>query len=152
MSSNHFITSEKTWDCIAESFDKTRKKPWKQVTDFISDLSQSSIVCDLGCGNGRHLLPLAQHGTYALGLDISQKLLQITQTSVNTNKLPNVTLLHSNIVNIPLKDNSVDVALYIASLHNIKGRKERVQSLKELQRILTTNGRASDQRVVSMAG
>jgi len=30
MVDNHIKTSEKTWDAIAESFDVTRRKPWRQ--------------------------------------------------------------------------------------------------------------------------
>jgi ubiquinone/menaquinone biosynthesis C-methylase UbiE len=36
----------------------------------------------------------------------------------------------------------VDAVLYIASLHNIKGKNRRIQSLKEVKRILKKGGKA----------
>ena len=30
MDNEHLIDTQKTWDSIAKSFDKTRNKPWKQ--------------------------------------------------------------------------------------------------------------------------
>jgi len=141
MTDNHFKTSEKTWDDIAESFDCTRRKPWTECVDFINELPESYIVADLGCGNGRHLIPCAKRCKKVIGLDISRNLLSITQNKIKKESLGNVVLIHCNLTNIPLKDNSLDAALYIASLHNIKGRKDRLRSLKEVKRILKSDGR-----------
>lgn len=133
---------EKTWDAIAESFDVTRKKPWKQCIDFINELPESTIVADLGCGNGRHLIPCAERCKKVIGLDISKNLLQITQDKIGKKDLDNVNLIHGNLVDLPFKDNSLDTILYIASLHNIKGREERIRSLKEVKRVLKKDGRS----------
>jgi ubiquinone/menaquinone biosynthesis C-methylase UbiE len=51
-------------------------------------------------------------------------------------------LIHGNLVRIPIKKDLLDAVLYIAALHNIKGRKNRIQSLKEVKRILKDDGRA----------
>jgi len=134
--------SEETWDTIAKSFDATRQKPWKQCIDFIQTLSKTDIVADIGCGNGRHLIPCAQICKETTGLDISRELLEIVKDKLIINNLNNTSLIHSNIVYIPIKDNSVDAVLYIATLHNIKGREKRIQSLKEINRILKKNGRS----------
>ena len=140
MTENQFKKSEETWNTIAESFDATRKKPWQEVVDFINGLSSSDVVADIGCGNGRHLIPCAEHCKKVLGIDISKNLLKIAQKK--SKDLNNVVFIHGNLVNIPLKDNSLDTVLYIAALHNIKGREERIRSLKEVRRILKEDGRA----------
>jgi len=142
MIKNNKESSEETWNTIAQSFDRTRRKPWKQCIDFINTLTKTNIVLDLGSGNGRHLIPLAKHCKKAVAVDISRELLQITQHKVTENNLNNVVLLHSDVVNIPVKNNSVDALLFIASLHNIKGKENRIQSLKEIRRILKNNGKA----------
>ena len=41
---------------------------------------------------------------------------------------------------MPFKENIVDAVLFIASLHNIKGRERRIHCLKELRRILKKDG------------
>jgi ubiquinone/menaquinone biosynthesis C-methylase UbiE len=141
MINNHTKNIEKTWDTIAKSFDTTRNKPWEQCLDFIQTLSNKDTILDVGCGNGRHLIPCAQHCNKALGLDLSSELLKIVKNKLIKNNIRNTILLHSNMIHLPFKNESIDGILYIASLHNIKYRKRRIQSLKEIKRILKNNGR-----------
>ncbi|MCK5031476.1 MAG: class I SAM-dependent methyltransferase, partial [Thermoplasmatales archaeon] len=134
--------SEKTWGAIAQSFDATRRKPWKQCIDFIDTFTKEDLVVDVCCGNGRHLIPCAKHCKKAIGIDLSRELLYIVQKKLDENNLDNTNLLHSDVVHIPLKHDTVDAVLYIASLHNIKGRDRRIQSLREVRRILKNDGKA----------
>lgn len=142
MTNIHTKISEETWDAIAVSFDKTRRKPWPECIDFIKSLSKKSVVLDVGCGNGRHLIPCAKHCLKTVGLDVSKQLLEIVKKKVIKNNLSNVDLVHSDAVNIPINDNSIDAVLYIATLHNISERYRRINSLKEIKRILKQNGKA----------
>jgi ubiquinone/menaquinone biosynthesis C-methylase UbiE len=142
MTDTHDKKSEETWDSIAKSFDSTRSKPWTQCIDFINKLPESNVIADIGCGNGRHLIPAAKHCKMVIGLDISRELLNIVKSKIDDQKLKNVLLLHSDVVNIPLEDGCVDSILFIATLHNIQGRARRVQSLKEVNRILKKDGTA----------
>jgi len=132
--------NQETWDLIAESFDKTRGKPWKQCIDFINTLKETNIAIDIGCGNGRHLIKCAELCRQAIGLDISRELLFIARNKLVENKLNNAVFLHSDATNLPIKDETVDAIIYIASLHNIQGRDKRIHSLKELKRILKKDG------------
>lgn len=134
--------SEETWDSIAESFDLTRRKAWMQCIDFIDTLSKTDMVVDLGCGNGRHLLPCAEQCKQVIGLDISKELLGITKKKLKEKELDNTILLHADMTNIPLKNDTVDSILFIAALHNVKGNDRRIQSLKEVKRILKKDGTA----------
>ncbi len=142
MKDNNFKISEETWDKIAESFDKTRKKPWGKVLDFMENFSSADLIADLGCGNGRHLLFCAKLCKEVFGFDISKNLLDIVKIKLNRDKISNATLIHSNLITIPIKENYFDFAIYIAALHNIKGRDNRICSLKELKRILKIGGKA----------
>jgi len=141
MTEYHFKESEETWNAIAESFDATRGKPWKVVVDFVSTLSVSDVVADIGCGNGRHLILCVDKCKTVIGLDISKNLLKITKGKIKGRKV-RVVFVHGNLVNIPIQGNSLDSVLYIAALHNIKGRTNRIQSLNEVKRILKNDGRA----------
>jgi alkylated DNA repair protein alkB family protein 8 len=134
--------AEETWDAIAESFDTTRRAPWKQCLEFIQTLQKSDVVADLGCGNGRHLLPCAEICRHVIGVDISKKLLRIVHKKIQQRNLSNASFLHADIVHIPLSDNSVDSVLCIASLHNIKGTECRRAALDEIFRVLKPNGTA----------
>jgi len=134
--------SEDTWNAIAKSFDATRRKPWYECIDFIYTLPKTSIILDIGSGNGRHLIPCSKNCKKIIGLDISRELLGIIKKKVHQNNLNNVELIHSDAVNIPIKNNSIDDVLYIATLHNISERYRRIKSLKEIKRILKPNGKA----------
>jgi len=75
--------AEETWDAIAESFDSTRRLPWRQCLDYIATLKNTDTVADIGCGNGRHLTYCAEQCRSAIGVDISKKLLTIVQHTVD---------------------------------------------------------------------
>jgi len=128
-----------TWDDIAISFDKTRKKPWKQCIDFIDKLPLDSIVGDFACGNGRHIIEMTDYCRKIIGIDISKKLLLILKKKILTQ---HIELLHGNLINIPLNDHCLDAVIYIAAIHNIPKKENRLKSLKELHRVLKTDGKA----------
>jgi ubiquinone/menaquinone biosynthesis C-methylase UbiE len=142
MTNIHTKRSEDTWNSIAKSFDSTRRKTWKECIDFIDSVQKKSIVADIGSGNGRHLIPCAKQCEKVIGLDVSRELLNIVKNKAYKNNLKNVDLIHSDAVNIPLQDNSIDAVLYIATLHNIPIRYRRINSLKEIYRILKPGGKA----------
>ena len=139
---NDINQNQETWDKIAFSFDSTRKKPWLQCMDFINNLSKNDIVADVGCGNGRHLIPCAKKCKKAIGIDLSRELIKIVKKKINEHRIDNIELLHANAINLPLKDNSLTSILYIASLHNIKGKINRKKSLMEINRVLKKDGKA----------
>lgn len=142
MNEKYIISSQNSWDIIARSFDKTRRKPWKQCIDFINTLSKDYVVADIACGNGRHLIPCARRCKKVIGVDFSRELLKIVKDKVGKEQLNNVEIIYSNVLDLPLEENSIDAVLFIAALHNIKGRKNRIQSLKEIKRVLKKDGKA----------
>jgi len=142
MHNNNLINNELNWNTIAKSFDKTRNKPWEICIEFIESLSKNDLVLDFGCGNGRHLIPCANNVKNAIGLDISREFLKIITDKQIKNNINNIYLIHSNFQYLPIKNNSINAVLFIASLHNIYSKKNRINSLKELNRILKINGKA----------
>lgn len=142
MEKNQTDTNEQTWDAIAESFDKTRKKPWKTTIDYINSIPKNTTVLDIGCGNGRHLVPCTRQCKHVIGLDISKNLLKIVDKKIKENKITNATLVHGNMICLPIGNNSIDSVLCIASIHNVKGRQNRILVLKEIYRILKKNSTA----------
>lgn len=140
MKPDYRVNTEETWDAIAESFDLTRQKPWYVCLEFIRSIKTTDIVADIGCGNGRHLLPCAYKCSYAIGVDISNKLLRIVQKKITNKRIINVSLIHADAVKLPLTDNSVNAVLFIASLHNIRGKQHRHHALREIVRVLKPNG------------
>ena len=87
------------------------------------------------------MIPAAKQCRYAIGIDISNEMLQIIQEKLKNEELHNATLIHSPAERMPIKNNSIDSVLYIAALHSIPGQENRVNSLKEIKRILKTDGK-----------
>lgn len=142
MDLNDIDYSKETWDKIAKSFDQTRKKPWKECIDFIDSNSESSVIADVGCGNGRHLIPCVKKCKMAIGLDLSIELLKIVQNKATKENIENIVLINSDALHLPIKSNSLDAVLFIAALHNIKGKNKRIEALTEIKRVLNKDGTA----------
>ena len=96
----------------------------------------------IACGNGRHLLPLAQHCNDVIGLDASEEMALITSERIVESRVINAAILVGTATALPLRPDTFDCILFIAGLHNIKGRRQRIQALRELNRVLSHSGKA----------
>ena len=126
----------KTFDKIEKEFNVTRVWSWPEVRKFIKSMKKNSNVLDLGCGNGRDIKTLLENNHKPIGLDSSKKLLNIAKK-----RYPKAKFIHADMSKIPLKDNSIDYILSIASFHHLKTKKERLSCLKEIKRVLKPNGK-----------
>ena len=57
------------YDHIASDFSASRYKMWPMVEKFVSQVQSDELLVDLGCGNGKNLIPVTRNG---LGLEISE--------------------------------------------------------------------------------
>ena len=125
-----------TYERIADHFSTTREHPWPDVESFCADRSADTAL-DIGCGNGRHTALLADRSTRTLGLDASRSLLSIAR-----GRVPDATFIEGDAASLPIAAQTVDLALYVATLHHLPNRDLRIQSLDELARVLTPDGTA----------
>lgn len=128
-----------TWNQIAIYFDKRRSERWEKCIDYINLIPANSCVIDLGCGNGRHLIPLAEKANRAYGLDISEKMLETARKN-NRAKCTNISLIQGSVATLPFHDNSFDAGLFIATLHHVPTNQKRIQALSEIKRVLKPEG------------
>lgn len=119
------------WDAIAIHFDETRNRAWKECEEFVE--KQEGMGLDIGCGNGRHLKIMEKAGK-AVGVDISFKMLEIARKNA-----ANSVLIQSDARYLPFRNEVFDYVLFIASLHNIQGREERIRALNEMRRVMKGN-------------
>lgn len=127
------------YDRIADEFAQTRQSPWPEVETFLRGFERRNLGLDLGCGNGRHVPALLDRAAHVVGLDVSRALLSIADRSI---KDPRVQWIQGDAAAIPLADDTVDVALFIATLHHLRSHGRRVAALDELDRVLGPDGRA----------
>ena len=100
-----------------------------------------TTVADLGCGTGRALAMLAEHGYRGLAIDLSQHMLQMTLHKANDQQLP-IVAVRANLVDLNgLRDACVDHAVSLFStLGMVRGRRFRVEALRQTWRILKPSG------------
>ena len=130
----------RTYDRIASHFSKTREYAWPEIETFL-DGRTGGTGLDLGCGNGRHAEVLAEHTERVIGLDASTGLLA-EATERSHERRFGLDLVAGDAGTLPLRENSVDLAVYVATLHHLRPRERRLGSLDELARVLTPDGHA----------
>jgi tRNA (uracil-5-)-methyltransferase TRM9 len=131
-----------TYDRIADHFSATREYAWPEVESFLSDRG-GAVGLDLGCGNGRHAEPLAASTDRVCALDVSRSLLDEARERVaGSDASQAVRLVQGDASSLPVATGTVDLAVYVATLHHLPTRELRVASLDELARVLTPEGRA----------
>jgi len=129
-----------TYERIGSHFAETRHTPWPEVDRFLRDRS-GDIGLDIGVGNGRHAELLAARVEQVIGVDLSRVLLE-TARSRSTAMGFELNLCLANAATLPLADASIDLGVFIATLHHLAPRARRIESLNELARVLTTEGTA----------
>lgn len=131
------------YDEIATHFSKTRAYPWPEVTTFLDNSSTNDweLGLDVGCGNGRHAAVLSEHADCVVAVDVSRDLLGEARTKMDEDDWT-ATLVQGEASRLPLQSSVVDAAMYVATLHHLPDRETRIQSLSELARVLTGDGRA----------
>ena len=129
-----------TYDRIATHFAATREYAWPEVESFLDDTT-GRVGLDVGCGNCRHAEVLADRVDRTIGLDVSRGLLE-TGRERATDRAFAVDLIQADAAAVPLRTDTVDLAVYVATLHHLPTRESRLASLDELARVLTPEGRA----------
>lgn len=126
-----------TYETIGAHFAKTRANPWPEVEAFVDGADGCSIGLDVGCGNGRHAAVLQRRASKVLALDASRTLLEVAGDDVEA-----VTFLQGDAARLPVRDDTVGLGVYVATLHHLPSRAVRIASLDELARVLDPTGRA----------
>ena len=129
-----------TYDRIAGHFAETREYPWPEVESFLDDRT-ADVALDVGCGNGRHAELLAERARRVVGVDVSRGLLAEARARARERSFA-VDLLQGDAAALPLDSATVGLGVYVAALHHLPTRTDRIASLDELARVLAPDGRA----------
>ena len=118
-----------------------------KISEPLSILSHSELqhginLIDLGCGTGYYTIPashIVKNGViYAIDLQI--EILETLQKKLKKLSINNIHIIRSELHNIPIKGESLDIALLINALHELH---DRQSILEEIHRILKDNGKIS---------
>jgi len=128
-----------TFDTIADHFAETRHHPWPEVREFLDGRDPVDQALDVGCGNGRHSELLEAVTDSTIALDASRALLETARDRLVS--VESIALLQGDAACLPLLANSMDLALYVATIHHLPAREDRLASLDEIARVLGPEGR-----------
>lgn len=121
------------WDDVYSGYDAV-KSPSKYVVELVPLLIEKGVreVLDVGCGDGRHTLFLAEQGFKVHGIDGSQKALRIARANVNRQCIDYV---FGYMNEIPLSMDSMD---FVLANHSLEYASLKVieQSVSEIKRVL----------------
>ena len=90
----------------------------------LADVTESDVVCDLGCGDGRILVTAvnAFHAQHAIGYELDAHRSQTARQSIHQHGLQEkVTIVHGDLFEADLTKATV-ITLYLTALGNIRLR------------------------------
>ncbi len=136
---------ENMWHSMRGEFhpEKTNYKsniPSDELLDFILFLKKNKTtgtVLDLGCGNGRNSVELANNGFNVTGIDISQSALDLAKKNMIENKVI-INLKKESVFSLKQK-NKYNVVIDFGLLHHLR-KSQWNNYLKNVLNVLMTEG------------
>ena len=108
-----------------------------KVTAYLKEQAKEKIVLDAGCGTGKFLEQLENESSKYIGVDLSFEQLIKAQSK---KKKSNTIFINSNLKDIMLESNSVDLIVSPWVLGTVTDLVERTKCLNELKRVLKPGG------------
>jgi ArsR family transcriptional regulator len=113
-------------------------RSWAAWARALGHLLPSLEVADIGCGDGYLTLEAARWARTVHGIDRSDEVLERARALAARRHVTNVQWKKGDLARLPLRDDSVDVALLSQSLHHATAPDE---ALTEAVRVLRPGGR-----------
>ncbi|MFX1322715.1 MAG: class I SAM-dependent methyltransferase [Promethearchaeota archaeon] len=139
------------YNLIAKDYHLKRKKPWKDLENFILYLKNKQYKffgtsIDLGCANGRHFKILSTFSEKLIGIDNSNEFLKIAISQLkNLESTFNILkstpqLILSDICYLPIRPKSFHNVFSIATIHHVHTNLERNKIFSQIYNILKPGG------------
>ena len=111
---------------------------WKGLAEALLRLMPPLVVADLGTGEGRFALLLAQRAARVIAVDNSAKMIEIGREQALRNGIENVEFRLGDLEQVPIDDEAVDLVFFSQSLHHAL---HPDRAIEEASRILRPAGR-----------
>lgn len=102
-------------------------------------LSPQGRVLDLGCGQGRHAIPLARHGFRVTGLDFQANLLEVAGERAREAGV-SLTLERGDMRQLPFADGAFDAVMSLFTAFGYFSDAENAGVIAEVARVLQPGG------------
>ncbi|VDM33331.1 unnamed protein product [Hydatigera taeniaeformis] len=124
------------YDTIAGSFSDSRYAPWPGVMRFLKSLPPGSWGADIGCGNGKYLVAVAQNNLLLsplLASDTSIRLLDHVRGR-------GFDAVAANLLALPYRSGLLDFFICVAVLHHLATPQRRLDGIKSMASLLKGGG------------
>ena len=114
---------------------------WELTSVFraLPDITNLCVL-DLGCGNGRVTVPLAQRSAYVTAIDVARDMLRACRENIQRAGLADrVTFKHASATDLPFADGHFDLVLCLGLLEHLPAE-PRQAALAELVRVTRDGG------------
>jgi len=126
--------TQEDYNLIAEDYARTRHFIW-DIENLAQYVIPGEKILDLGCGNGRILEILEDKNIDYVGLDNSEKLIEIAKKNY-----PQAKFLVGDALSLPFPNDFFDKVFSIRVLPHIPSNEFQFQFLKEVSRVLKPGG------------
>jgi SAM-dependent methyltransferase len=126
---------------ISPKYTKLKTKPWRDFEQYLLSigeryqLPQSGILLDVGSGNCRNLRLFENQEWEYIASDLSFELLN-NAISLKKNRLH---LINNDMKFLSIRENSIDFATCIATLHHLRDNDDVMKVLKNIKAVLKEN-------------
>ena len=127
--------NQRFYETTASEFDQTRGRAWPGWLNLIGHIHAPLSVLDVGCGNARFALFLAEKLEGQIdyhGIDNNAQLLQYARTSLEA--VPNLkaTLSHQDVISGSIKNEQYDLVVLFGVIHHVPGVENRKTFMQNL--------------------
>jgi SAM-dependent methyltransferase len=98
-----------------------------------------ALILDAGCGNGRHVVPLARAGYRVVGLDSSRTLLAAARRAARGARRSR--FVYGSYTRLPFEPGTFDTVLCLGTALGYLGEEADRAALREFRRVLAPGGR-----------
>ena len=136
MVNSHSTMVANQYDLISDEFDDSRVRIWNKVKEFLikHQKSNTQSLLDAGVGNGKNVIFANSLNYYGVGIDISEKLLEICERK-------GVHAYNLDVLDLtPDKYGKFEKIISIAVLHHLESIQSQIQAIVNMLDCLEDNG------------
>ncbi|WP_212936350.1 class I SAM-dependent methyltransferase [Bacillus hominis] len=139
---NWHESAEKKWDNNADFWNQNSQEMWDSgsrstIIPFFEQYVEKEVqVLDVGCGDGYGTYKLSLTGYKAVGVDLSEVMIQKGR---ERGEGPNLSFIKGDLSSLPFENEKFEA---IMAINSLEWTEEPLQALNEIKRVLKKDGYA----------